>query len=506
MASADESLKNFTATMSLPSEYSGIMNIHSFSSPNSGDEDHVYISDTLSISIIPEIDYTDAIQELSFMGSDIIIIRTNSEVGLNPFALTLEGEYINVSVPAVANELGITCSVADGTIAEITGGGKVRGLRQGSTTITAEYNGREISVSVDVDITHEISPIPEATSKDLFITTSSLQAGKVGLSYTQVLNSTLSFTDPVIWTASGLPAGLECGKDGIIGGKPLTHGTYSVDITVSNDNETASKTLALIISPSDNPLAPIISTPSLPVAIVSREYTAVITAQVSGDASAIRWSIYSGKLPEWVSLDRTTGESITLSGIPTEAGSSTFMVMAFINGYDDIQSFTLTVNEPLAPVITTTVLPSGTVGTAYRASLTPSGTPPLVWSIKGGKLPSGLMLSVDVGIISGTPSTSGDFAFTVSATNDAGEASQDFTISIALKPEDPKPEPLPPEDISPDVAPALPEPVKSGDIVPTVRIIYDPERGISSLSAGDITMLSNNSSVNDPTPKSGGFR
>ena len=200
---------------------------------------------------------------------------------------------------------------------------------------------------------------------------------------------------------------------------------------MSNDTETDSKTLSLTISPSDNPLAPIISTLSLPSGTVSRDYTAEISAAVSGDASGMSWTIYSGTLPEGLNFEKYTGETITLSGTPKESGSFTFMMRAYINGYSDMQSFTVLINDLIAPKITTPSLPGGKEDTPYSAVVEASGTPPITWSIAGGKLPDGLSLSADAGIISGIPSVPGDYSFTISVMNDAGETSADFTVSIA---------------------------------------------------------------------------
>ena len=72
----------------------------------------------------------------------------------------------------------------------------------------------------------------------------------------------------------------------------------------------------------------------------------------------------------------------------------------------------------VAPLtIATTALPGAQTGVAYSASLVAvGGTPPYVWSVARGQLPSGLVLSTK-GIISGTPTASGGSAFTVLATD-----------------------------------------------------------------------------------------
>ncbi len=66
-------------------------------------------------------------------------------------------------------------------------------------------------------------------------------------------------------------------------------------------------------------------------------------------------------------------------------------------------------NVPL--VITTTSLPDATEGMPYSFQLTATGgCPPYHWRIASGALPPGLMLS-DGGLISGTPTTAGRYAF-----------------------------------------------------------------------------------------------
>jgi hypothetical protein len=76
--------------------------------------------------------------------------------------------------------------------------------------------------------------------------------------------------------------------------------------------------------------------------------------------------------------------------------------------------------------ITTTSLPSGTVGSAYSQPVNASGgTPPYTWSIVQGQgvLPAGLSLSGG-GAITGTPTTAGTYNFTVKVTDNAAATTQ----------------------------------------------------------------------------------
>ena len=88
----------------------------------------------------------------------------------------------------------------------------------------------------------------------------------------------------------------------------------------------------------------------------------------------------------------------------------------------------------VTPKITTDSLPNGTVGTAYNQTLIADGTAPITWSVTGGDLPDGLSLNESTGEISGTPTAETTSTFTVTATNDAGSDSKEFTLTIGVAP------------------------------------------------------------------------
>ncbi len=72
---------------------------------------------------------------------------------------------------------------------------------------------------------------------------------------------------------------------------------------------------------------------------------------------------------------------------------------------------------PVHLQITTTSLPSATVGVLYSAQLTATGGSPVYdWTISAGALPPGLALSLS-GLISGTPTTIGVYNFTAKVTD-----------------------------------------------------------------------------------------
>ena len=82
----------------------------------------------------------------------------------------------------------------------------------------------------------------------------------------------------------------------------------------------------------------------------------------------------------------------------------------------------------VTPKITTDSLPDGTVNQLYTATLQATGNG-ITWSLDSGStLPNGLTL--ENGTISGTPTAADTYTFTVTATNDSGSDSKEYTLNI----------------------------------------------------------------------------
>src|SRR6202042_1601723 len=75
------------------------------------------------------------------------------------------------------------------------------------------------------------------------------------------------------------------------------------------------------------------------------------------------------------------------------------------------QQFSISIAVGLT-ISTASVLPGGTAGAAYSQTLAATGgVPPYIWSVSAGAPPPGLSLS-SAGVLSGTPSSGGSYAFT----------------------------------------------------------------------------------------------
>src|SRR5947209_5794633 len=153
-----------------------------------------------------------------------------------------------------------------------------------------------------------------------------------------------------------------------------------------------------------------INTPALPNAITQTAYTGALSA--TGGITPYTWSITSGSLPPGLNLNSSSG---AITGTPTTAGTFSFTAQAK-DSSPTPQTATASASVLIVDLlqITTTSLPDPQVQTSYSATLTASGGMlPYVWSISSGNLPLGLSLDGSSGVISGVPTSTGSYAFTV---------------------------------------------------------------------------------------------
>ncbi|MEI6069050.1 MAG: putative Ig domain-containing protein, partial [Methylococcaceae bacterium] len=92
--------------------------------------------------------------------------------------------------------------------------------------------------------------------------------------------------------------------------------------------------------------------------------------------------------------------------------------------------------QALPLTINATVLPGAYAAVPYSATVTAKGgTLPYSWSIVSGALPAGLVLNPGTGAISGTPTTSGTFNFSIKVTDStspAGTSTQALSITVSV--------------------------------------------------------------------------
>ncbi|MCO5306562.1 MAG: Ig-like domain repeat protein [Microthrixaceae bacterium] len=225
------------------------------------------------------------------------------------------------------------------------------------------------------------------------------------------------------------------------GDVPAGHALQLVIPEVTNPASSGSKTLTIRTSSDQVPvtagysLGLGVSTTALPSATAGDAYSATLTA--TGGTGPYTWSMApgSGALPSGLSLNATTGE---ISGTPAAGSGGTYSNLVFrvkdsTNATSD--SIPLTLNVGAAPLIQGQAEVTFTPGVDNAFWVYAGGLPAPSLSVSGA-LPSGVTFTDQgngSGTFAGTPpvGTSGDYPLVITATNDIGTDTQDFTLTVA---------------------------------------------------------------------------
>lgn len=212
-----------------------------------------------------------------------------------------------------------------------------------------------------------------------------------------------------------LPEGLSVLMDGTVFGTPTAAGDASFRVQVE-DSRSVRVVGRITLHIGTDAIALAIDTAALSAGTVGLVYSTALNAR--GGAQPYTWDLAAGALPAGLAL---SSEGI-LHGTPTAAtdADGVDLTLRVTDGAGTIVTrvLALIVNAPLSndPIILTTVLAAGRVGTSYADTLQGArGTAPYTWAIVAGALPAGLVLTA--GRIAGTPTATPGTTFTVQLTD-----------------------------------------------------------------------------------------
>jgi hypothetical protein len=327
------------------------------------------------------------------------------------------GTAYSTTLAATGGQSPYTWALASGTLPTGLTLNTTSGVLAGTPSQSGTFN---FTVSVkDSETTPKVasqslSLVVQAVVPALSITTAGLSNATSGTAYTTTLAAT-GGQSPYTWAlASGtLPIGLTLNAAGVLAGTPSQSGTFNFTVSVKDSETTpkvASQALSLVVQAAVPALS--ITTASLSNATSGTAYSTTLAA--TGGQSPYKWSLASGTFPTGMTLS-TAG---VLAGTPSQNGTFNFTVSATDSEATPLiasKAFSLVVQAALS--ITTTSLANATSGTTYSTTLAATGgQSPYKWSLASGTLPTGMTLST-AGVLAGTPSQSGTFNFTVSATD-----------------------------------------------------------------------------------------
>ncbi|MGY0038790.1 Ig-like domain-containing protein [Pedobacter sp. NJ-S-72] len=272
---------------------------------------------------------------------------------------------------------------------------------------------------------------PPATSAD--ITVSGVPASLcVGTSAT-LIASTTTVTNPVVFTwysDAALTTVVNNGATFITPGSTVTTQYY---VTVQGSNKCPNlaadaKVVTLTINPPAD--ASDISVNGVPAVVCAGSGTSLTASSQTVSNPVFTWysdaaltnAVFTGEIFATPVLTATTTYYVTVQGLnkcPNVAGTASVIV--------------LNVNPQLS--FTGTALSAGSTVNPYSVCINPAtgGTPAYTYTLgTGSTLPDGLTLSAS-GLISGTPTTAGNYTFSINATDSKGCSTAGvFTINISV--------------------------------------------------------------------------
>ena len=295
------------------------------------------------------------------------------------------------------------------TVSGIPTGSGTASFTANVTDSTGATANKSYTVTINPALTVATATLPNWT------------ANKTG--YGQTI-STLGGTAPVSLGVSGgtLPGGLTL-SGSTLAGTPSASGTFGFTVSGTDAaGATASQAYTVVVNPALS-----LSPASLPNWTANKSgYSQTITP--SGGTGAIVIGVSAGTLPTGLSLTGTT-----LSGTPSASGTFNFTV----SGTDSVgatgsQAYSVVVNP--AVTLSPSSLPNWTANkSGYSQTIVSNGGTGVIALGLSGTLPTGLSLSGSS--ISGTPTVSGTYNFTVSGTDTVGATgSQAYSVIINSAP------------------------------------------------------------------------
>ena len=235
---------------------------------------------------------------------------------------------------------------------------------------------------------------------------------------------------PYTYVASGaLPPGITL-SNGTLIGTPTAPGSYAITITATDSGSTGAgapfsiaQSYTLVVAAAAISIDPA----TLSNGQAGTPYVATLTA--AGGQGPYAFATGAGAPPSGLTLS-AAGE---ISGTPTASGTFNFTAVATdANGQTGARSYSITIGMPTLAV-TPASIPTATAGSPYTTSFSVSGGIAPYVLAHAGALPAGVTFNAGTGTLSGTPTESGSFAISITATDSTGGVPATVTATYTLQ-------------------------------------------------------------------------
>ena len=262
----------------------------------------------------------------------------------------------------------------------------------------------------------------------LSMSPATIPQGHLGVPYSPITVSVTGGVPPYTASVSStLPPGITFDSNTMtFSGTPTTANYYTVDLLLKDQAGDASVY--------EYPLpVPDIQPPSLSDGVLNTPYGAgfYTVGFILGIGFTPTLSVSAGTLPPGLSLSQGPG-TYSMSGTPTVAGTFTFTLHGAGGGISADRAYSINILS--SPPISAGNVPGGQVGVPYNQTIPVyNATPPLTVTKTSGNIPPGLTLSAS-GVLSGTPTTSGGYGFSVSVQDSTGKTGPGNISMVIIPP------------------------------------------------------------------------
>ncbi|MFC5742326.1 Ig-like domain-containing protein [Dyella tabacisoli] len=366
-------------------------------------------------------------------------------VTVNPLVPVVNAVSANVVYDSSNNAITLSISGAATSVAVASAAAHGVATASGTAityTPTAGYSGPDSFTYTASNVTGTSAAATVTItvgSATITINASSPLTATVGVPYTQTYTFSGGAAPYTGIGVTNIPQGLSItgttANSVTISGTPQAAGTFAETVSGTDSSTGATQFTGTRVFTLTTNAPLLVMSPATGTLTVPYGNPYSQTVSTSGGTAPYTYAL-SGALPTGLTFNTATG---VLSGTPTQPGnfpitiSSTDHSVGTGAPFSTSTVYTLAVATP--NIVLSGTFPNGMVGAVYPAAALSAtgGVAPYHYQVTAGAIPPGLALNANTGQLSGTPTGSGTYPFSVTATDTNSQTGvQAYTVTISV--------------------------------------------------------------------------